>query len=227
MRRSILAVVAIAVTAAAAWTLVGPGGALSRSGAGFDGPLPTCHRADELTPHRTPDDWRLTLLDPAFTLTPSDAPPDLVDVSDAGVPGRGKVRRLVIDDLRAMDRAARKAGLKLTIRSAYRSSMPSRWRRSRASSVPTGPTTRSRPRLGRVTRSTSSGRRSTSTAATQWLATHAWRYGFVVSYPPEWSPSVTCYKPEPWHLRYVGREAAAAVHDSGLSLREWLWDQQD
>ena len=60
-----------------------------------------------------------------------------------------------------------------------------------------------------------------------WLATHAWRYGFVVSYPPEWSPSVTCYKPEPWHLRYMGREAAAAVHDSGLSLREWLWDQQD
>ncbi len=59
-----------------------------------------------------------------------------------------------------------------------------------------------------------------------WLADEAWRYGFVVSYPFEHSPESTCYKAEPWHLRYVGREAAAEVRASGLSLRAWLWTRQ-
>ena len=44
--------------------------------------------------------------------------------------------------------------------------------------------------------------------------------------PAEWSPQRTCYKAEPWHFRYVGRDAARAVRESGLSLREWLWVQQ-
>jgi zinc D-Ala-D-Ala carboxypeptidase len=219
-------VAAIAVTAAAAWSLVGPGGALSRSGRGFDGPLPACHRADELTPHRTPDDWRLTLLDPALTLTPADVPPDMVDVSDAGVPGRGKVRRLVIDDLRAMGRAAREDGLELTVRSAYRShAQQVATFASLERAYGTDYALASAARPGHSEHQL--GAAIDVDGGDQWLANHAWRYGFVVSYPPEWSPSMTCYKPEPWHLRYLGRAAAAEIHERGLSLREWLWDQQD
>jgi D-alanyl-D-alanine carboxypeptidase len=226
VRRSILAVLAIAVTAAAAWTLVGPDGALSRSGPGFDGPLPACHRADELTPHRASEDWRLTLLDPSFTLAPSDVPTDLVDVSTAGVSGRGMVRRLVIEDLRAMARAARNAGLELTIRSAYRSyaqqvatfeSLEQAYGSDYALASAARPG-HSEHQLGTAL---------DVDGGDKWLSINAWRNGFVVSYPPEWSPSLTCYKPEPWHVRYLGRETAAAVYDSGLSLREWLWDQQD
>lgn len=56
----------------------------------------------------------------------------------------------------------------------------------------------------------------------RWLASHAWEYGFVISYP-EGAEAVTCYGAEPWHVRYVGRDAASAVHASGLTLREWLW----
>ena len=55
-----------------------------------------------------------------------------------------------------------------------------------------------------------------------WLAANAWRFGFVVSYPSG-AVGRTCYEAEPWHLRYVGRDEALAVHDSGLTLREWLW----
>ncbi len=226
MRRSILVVAAIAVTAAAAWTLVGPGGALSRSDGVFDGPLPACHRADELTPHRTPDDWRLTLLDPVFTLTSSDVPPDLVDVSVAGVAGRGRVRRLVIDDLNAMARAARKAGVELTIRSAYRShaqQVATFESLERAYGSDYALASAARPGHSEHQLGTAIDVDGGDT----WLVVNSWRFGFVVSYPAEWSPSVTCYKPEPWHLRYLGRDVAAAVHDSGLSLREWLWDQQD
>ncbi len=46
-----------------------------------------------------------------------------------------------------------------------------------------------------------------------------------MSYPKATSPAVTCYQYEPWHYRYVGRTVAKAVHDAGLSLREYLWRQ--
>ena len=46
--------------------------------------------------------------------------------------------------------------------------------------------------------------------------------GFVVSYPTGASDA-TCYDAEPWHVRWVGRDRAAAVQASGLTLREWLW----
>jgi D-alanyl-D-alanine carboxypeptidase len=60
----------------------------------------------------------------------------------------------------------------------------------------------------------------------RWLARNAWRYGFVVSYPPG-SEAVVCYGAEAWHVRYVGRDVARAVHRSGQTLREWLWMHAD
>ena len=33
----------------------------------------------------------------------------------------------------------------------------------------------------------------------------------------------TCYGAEAWHYRYVGRDIAAEVHASGMTLRAWLW----
>jgi hypothetical protein len=44
----------------------------------------------------------------------------------------------------------------------------------------------------------------------------------VLSYPKE-STARTCYASEPWHFRYVGRELAANIQASGLTLREYLW----
>ena len=226
MRRSILVVVAIATAAALAWTLVGPDGALSRSGPRFDGPMPACHRDDDLTPLRSPGDWRRTLLDPSLTLAPTDAPADLVDVSASGIAGRGKVRRLVIDDLGAMDRAARRDGVTLSISSAYRSydaQVATFDSLERAYGIDYAEASAARPGHSEHQLGTAID----VDGGDGWLAVHGWRYGFVVSYPAEWSPGLTCYKPEPWHLRYLGRDAAAAVHASGMSLREWLWDQQD
>ena len=55
------------------------------------------------------------------------------------------------------------------------------------------------------------------------MARNAWRYGFIMSYPPD-SRRTTCYEYEPWHFRYFGRRTATAIHDSGLTSREFLWD---
>jgi D-alanyl-D-alanine carboxypeptidase len=53
----------------------------------------------------------------------------------------------------------------------------------------------------------------------QWLARSAWRFGFVVRYQPA-TTAVTGYAPEPWHLRYAGRELAAELHRTGIATLE-------
>ena len=44
---------------------------------------------------------------------------------------------------------------------------------------------------------------------------------------PKGKTTLTCYMYEPWHYRYVGRDVAAKVRASGLTLREYLWRQQE
>lgn len=60
-----------------------------------------------------------------------------------------------------------------------------------------------------------------STAAGRWVAEHAAEHGWVVRYPAG-AESVTGYSYEPWHLRYVGREAAAEIMAAG-GVMETAW----
>lgn len=53
--------------------------------------------------------------------------------------------------------------------------------------------------------------------AGRWLAEHAWEYGFVVRYTAG-NRAVTGYRPEPWHLRYVGQGLARVVHEQDTTL---------
>ncbi|MCZ8523164.1 MULTISPECIES: M15 family metallopeptidase [Paenibacillus] len=54
-----------------------------------------------------------------------------------------------------------------------------------------------------------------------WLASHAHEFGFIIRYP-KGKESVTGYQYEPWHLRYVGEEAASAITKSGITLEEYV-----
>lgn len=55
----------------------------------------------------------------------------------------------------------------------------------------------------------------------QWLARHAHEYGFIIRYPKGKS-DITGYQYEPWHLRYLGKETATKVYESGHTLEEYL-----
>lgn len=55
----------------------------------------------------------------------------------------------------------------------------------------------------------------------KWLAAHCWEYGFLLRYPKD-SEKITGYIYEPWHVRYLGKSTAKLVHDSGLTLEEFL-----
>ncbi|MDQ0061906.1 M15 family metallopeptidase [Paenibacillus harenae] len=53
-----------------------------------------------------------------------------------------------------------------------------------------------------------------------WLDEHAAEYGFIVRYP-EGKDAITTYQYEPWHLRYVGKELAQELAQSGDTLEEY------
>lgn len=59
------------------------------------------------------------------------------------------------------------------------------------------------------------------TAEGKWVAQNCYKYGFIIRYPKS-KESVTGYKYEPWHLRYLGTDTAAAVYNSGQCLEEYL-----
>lgn len=59
------------------------------------------------------------------------------------------------------------------------------------------------------------------TAVQQWLMEHSWEYGFILRYPNDKS-DITGIIYEPWHYRYVGKDAAAEIYQQGLCLEEYL-----
>ncbi len=59
------------------------------------------------------------------------------------------------------------------------------------------------------------------TAEGKWLAAHCHEYGFIIRYP-KGKTDITGYIYEPWHVRYLGESTAKLVHDSGLTLEEFL-----
>ena len=61
-----------------------------------------------------------------------------------------------------------------------------------------------------------------STSQGRWVDENAWKYGFIVRYG-EPGTDTTGYESEPWHLRYVGRELAAAYADGGYQTYEDFW----
>lgn len=210
--------------------------ALAPAGARAMGPLPDCRYDDILTTPRGYADWSITLVDTILRVPKGYVPPDLVAATEARITGGGTVRAVMIDDLRAMTEAAAAAGNGIGIQSAYRSyasqealfaGWVTQFGYARALEVPARPG-HSEHQLGLAIdfRSEPDGSPFTgtwgSTPAGKWMRTHAWEYGFALSYPKD-TVTLTCYAYEPWHFRYVGRDLAALIHTSGLTPRQYLW----
>lgn len=54
-----------------------------------------------------------------------------------------------------------------------------------------------------------------------WLSENAHKYGFILRYPKE-KVEITGYDYEPWHYRFVGRQAATDMYYSGQCLEEYI-----
>ena len=55
----------------------------------------------------------------------------------------------------------------------------------------------------------------------QWLMANSWKYGFILRYPKN-TKDETGINYEPWHYRYLGKELAKEVYDSGLTLEGYI-----
>lgn len=195
-----------------------------------------CVDRDLLTPQV--GDGILTVLDRSYALPADHVPSDLVAASAAGLEGSSgarRVRAILIDDLRAMRIAWLAAGLTIEVESGYRSyadqavtfdGWVARIGHDEALARSARPG-HSEHQLGTAIDVVSpgwSGRFgdwAVDSAEGAWMAEHAWEYGFVMSYPAD-GLDATCYGYEPWHYRWIGREAAAEHRASGLHLRSFL-----
>jgi D-alanyl-D-alanine carboxypeptidase len=203
-------------------------------------PLPACRFTDVPALGDPRTDWATMVLDTRFKVGPDDRPRKLVSVRKAGI-GTVLGARIIpeaIDDLRSLHEASVAAGAEVVIRTAYRSyaqqaSVFRSWvatageRTARTVSARPG---HSEHQLGSALDFAGAGDPKApwehadwaTTKPGRWLMRHAWEHGFVLSYPDGMTDR-TCYAYEPWHYRYVGRGLAAAIEESGLTPREYLW----
>ena len=197
-------------------------------------PPPQCAHGEEAVLSDPANDWATSLVDTAHRLAPEFAPDDLVEVNDAGFDSHDRVRSVVIADLAALRQAAEANGTPIVVISGYRSyDYQENLFTNRAEEVGEAEAALRTARPGHSEHQLGTaidvldpgvGDLTTDFAQTpagQWVAAHAHEYGFVLSYPAD-AQDGSCYEFEPWHLRYVGRDVAAQIHDAGVSPREWL-----
>ena len=60
-----------------------------------------------------------------------------------------------------------------------------------------------------------------NTPEAKWIAENCYKYGFILRYP-KGKENITGYMYESWHVRYLGKQLAKEVCDSGLTLEEFL-----
>jgi D-alanyl-D-alanine carboxypeptidase len=200
--------------------------------------VPPCRDDVEGTVVENPKDaWATIIVDTERALPANYGPGDLHNISDAGFPFTDglALRGFVMPDLRAMREAAARNETPIRILAGYRS-YPTQvdlfGRRvdelgaSEAGSRVAKPG-HSEHQLGTTIDVTSENMADVdqswgASPTGQWIASNAYKYGFILSYPAD-AQATTCYDYEPWHLRYVGRDQAAQVIASGLTLREYLF----
>jgi D-alanyl-D-alanine carboxypeptidase len=147
-----------------------------------------------------------------------DPSPNLLRVNPKGEPDpRGRYQLLadVQPALVALLAAARAAGHVLRIESAFRSYDE----QARLFATIKEQGRAARPGHSEHQLGSTIDLRLPSSAAIEWLAAHAADHGFALSYPPD-KQRTTGYRPEPWHVRFVGRELAEELRSRGTTLEE-------
>ena len=129
--------------------------------------------------------------------------------------GAHLVDRAIQEPLRDLASAAHAAGHKIRIESAFRSYQD----QDRVFRAVKQAGRAARPGHSEHQLGTAVDFRMPTTASMRWLAEHALDHGFALSYP-EGKQRLTGYRPEPWHVRFVGHDLAKELRTNGWSLEE-------
>ena len=185
------------------------------------------------------DDWRLVLVNKQHPI-PDDYELKLGSIKTSR--GSMKCDRRIIADLEKMIEDARKDGINLVICSPYRPStrqkylfnkkvkvyvksgnsyMDSYYLSAQAVNIPGSSEHEIGLALDIVSdRYSGLNEGFADTDAGKWLAKHCMEYGFVLRYP-KGKESITGIEYEPWHFRYVGKEAAEYMSSENICLEEF------
>ncbi|KAA8502270.1 M15 family metallopeptidase [Mediterraneibacter catenae] len=184
------------------------------------------------------DGWQLILVNEDHPLDSSYEPEKLTEIS----PGY-EVDNRIVSDLRQMLDDGAAEGLSMYVTSAYRSyeqqtqtfnaSMQNRLNQKMTPLEAYQETSMSVALPGTSEHATGLAvdiisteyaaldDRQGDTEEQKWLMEHCWEYGFILRYPPEKS-DITGIIYEPWHYRYVGKDAAKEITEQGITLEEYL-----
>lgn len=179
------------------------------------------------------DEWNLILVNENFSV-PADWESDLVSLR-----GGEQVDRRILEDLQAMFDDCRDAGLHPIVYSGYRSRETQQeiYDRRLTKNILSGHSPEEAEALTRewvslpgtsehqlglaVDIDSEDAERCPNEDVWAWLLAHCADYGFILRYPAD-KTELTGIAYEPWHFRYVGREAAQAIMSAGLVLEEYL-----
>lgn len=213
--------------------------ALALSGAGTTSALQSTQTAVLTAADQavSQEDWRLLLVN-AWHKLPEDYHVELKTLAN-GL----QVDARIYDDLNAMLTDCREAGLEPIVCSAYRTEdtqtrlyrnkvsrlLSAGWSRDTVEQEAArwvAPPGTSEHQTGLALDIVSADyqlldEQQAQTPEQQWLMAHCWEYGFVLRYPTD-KCAVTGIGYEPWHYRYVGKEAAREMQQKGLCLEEYL-----
>ena len=197
---------------------------------------PACEYDDQPTAYDREEDWFRTIVDTIYAVPEQYRPSDLVPASEANYSAEYHIRAIIAEDLNWLRNGILEAGVpEVAILAAYRSvEDQAALFGAREQEMGFEPAAEGTARPGhsehhlgttvdfRLIGETDVDQTFGDTPTGKWLEEHAWEYGFILSYP-RGAEEITCYKYEPWHFRYVGRDLARRVHESGLPLRQYLW----
>lgn len=184
-----------------------------------------------------PENWELVLVNNDYPLD-QEYQPELAEITE----GRSVDSR-ILEDTKQMLEDAQAGGLKMYICSAYRSyddqktvfnETMQNWVNQGSSLLDAYNETKksvavpgySEHATGLALDITSEeyqdlDEKQADTAESKWLAENCYKYGFILRYPPE-KADITGIIYEPWHYRYVGKEAAKEIKEKGITLEEYL-----
>lgn len=193
--------------------------------------------AEKTTEKLSKEDWQLVLVNKQHPV------PDDYSFTLGTITGNMKCDVRIIDDLMAMLQAAQKDGIDLMICSPYRDYnrqtvlfnrkidyyMEKGYSYTEAykiSSITVTVPGASEHQIGLALDIVSSTYTALEigfgeTEAGIWLREHGYEYGFILRYPLG-KEYITGIQYEPWHFRYVGKEAATVIMQQGITLEEFL-----
>ena len=186
---------------------------------------------------KQPDDWALVLVNDCHPLDTKYVP-ELTEVTS-----ENSVDARIAEDTKKMLSDAKGAGLNVHILSAYRSyddqtavfnDTMQDWVNQGESYLDAYNETKksvavpgySEHALGLALDITSEDyqgldEKQADTPETKWLMKNCYKYGFILRYPSE-KMETTGITYEPWHYRYVGKDAAKEITEKGITLEEYL-----